>query len=272
MDIEQLTKHQIILLTLLVSFVTSIATGIVTVSLMSQVPTSVTRVVNQIVEHTVERVVPATQGAAAVTTTQKTVVVKDDDLAAQSISSVQKAIIRITAVGGKELIARGVIIDSKGTALTDRAALLSADTNSFEAILASGERVPLTFKSASSTNPIATISLAVGTSTGFAPAAVADVSKLRLGQSIIRIGGIGSDTVGGGVIASLPKNIKGDTDMVQASVSASTPGSILITLFGEVIGITTGETSLTGSDFYSTLNTLVAAPPAAPAASSSSQS
>ena len=30
MDIEHLTKHQIVLLTLLVSFVTSIATGIVT--------------------------------------------------------------------------------------------------------------------------------------------------------------------------------------------------------------------------------------------------
>ena len=35
---ENLTKPQIILLTLLVSFVTSIATGIVTVALMNQAP------------------------------------------------------------------------------------------------------------------------------------------------------------------------------------------------------------------------------------------
>ena len=65
MNLEQLTKHQIVLLTLLVSFVTSIATGIVTVSLMDQAPAGVTRVVNQIVEHTVEKVIPATQSAAA---------------------------------------------------------------------------------------------------------------------------------------------------------------------------------------------------------------
>ena len=34
MDLEKLTKHQTVLLTLLVSFVTSIATGIVTVGLL----------------------------------------------------------------------------------------------------------------------------------------------------------------------------------------------------------------------------------------------
>ena len=38
MDLEHLNKTQIILLTLLVSFVTSIATGIVTVSLLAQAP------------------------------------------------------------------------------------------------------------------------------------------------------------------------------------------------------------------------------------------
>src|SRR5882757_6329534 len=103
MDLEDLSKHQVVLLTLLVSFVTSIATGIVTVSLMSQAPVGVTRVVNQIVEHTVQTVVPATQGAAAATVTEKTVVVKDDDLAAQSIGKAQKAIIRIVAAGGKDL-------------------------------------------------------------------------------------------------------------------------------------------------------------------------
>ena len=140
MDLEHLTKHQIILLTLLVSFVTSIATGIVTVSLMDQAPTGVTRVVNQIVEHTVEKVIPSTQGAAVVTT-EKTVVVKDDDLAAQSIATVQKSLVRITAAGGEFLVARGVLVDNKGTALTDKSALLASGAESFEAILPSGERV-----------------------------------------------------------------------------------------------------------------------------------
>lgn len=256
MDLEQLTKHQIILLTLLVSFVTSIATGIVTVSLMDQAPPGVTRVVNQIVEHTVEKVVPATQGAAAVTTTEKTVVVKDDDLTAQSISSVQKAIIRITVTGGKDLVARGVITNAQGMALTDATALLNSKAESFEAILSSGERVPVLKVTTSTTSPIAQLTLGVGTSTGFVPATLGTVSNLRLGQSIIRIGGIGSDTVGSGVIASLPKSEDGSQKEIQASVSSATPGSILMTLFGEVIGIATGDSSLTGDDFYSIPNIL----------------
>ena len=96
MDLEHLTKHQIVLLTLLVSFVTSIATGIVTVSLVNQAPPSVTRTINQIVEHTVERVVPATQGAGTAASkpqtlvTEKTIVVKDDDLAAQAVACIER--------------------------------------------------------------------------------------------------------------------------------------------------------------------------------------
>ncbi len=252
MDLEQLTKHQIILLTLLVSFVTSIATGIVTVSLMDQAPAGVTRVVNQIVEHTVEKVVPATQGAAAATVTEKTVVVKDDDLAAQSIGKVQKAIIRIVAAGGKDLIARGVIVDAKGVALTDRAALAASGAESFEAILSNGDRVSLTVakQAASSTGPFATLTLAVGTSTGFAPAPLGKISKLQLGQSVIRVGGLGSDTVGSGVIAMLPSNADGVQEMIQSSVGSQTPGSLLITIFGEIIGITTADSAVSGFDFY----------------------
>ena len=255
MDIEQLTKHQIVLLTLLVSFVTSIATGIVTVSLMDQASPGVTRIVNQIVEHTVETVVPSSQGAAVVTTTEKTVVVKDDDLTTQSIGSVQKAVIRITVHGGKDLVARGVIIDGKGTAFTDASALAKSEATKFDAILSSGERVAVTKVILATTSPIATLVLDVGTSTGYAPAMFADASKLRLGQSVIRIGGIGSDTIGNGVIASLPREEDGSQALIQASVSSATPGSIIMTLFGEVVGISTGAAFLTGTDFYSTFRT-----------------
>ncbi len=56
MAVEDLNKNQIILLTLLVSFVTSIATGIVTVTLIDQAPAPVAQTINQIVERTIERV------------------------------------------------------------------------------------------------------------------------------------------------------------------------------------------------------------------------
>lgn len=56
MDIEELSKAQFILLTILVNFVIAIATSIVTVSLLDQAPPQVTRSVNNIIEHTIQTV------------------------------------------------------------------------------------------------------------------------------------------------------------------------------------------------------------------------
>ena len=249
MDLENLTRHQIILLTLLVSFVTSIATGIVTVSLMNQAPPSVTRTINQIVEHTVQTVMPASPQRAAVVTTQKTIVVKDDDLAAQSIAAVQKSIIRITAKGGDELIARGVVVGNT-TAITDKETLENSGAVEFEAILSTGERVSLALRATKATStPFAVVTI-LGTSTGFAASPLADVSKLRLGQSVLRISGKGVDSVGEGVIAMLP----GSVGLIESSVQSSIPGSVLVTRFGEVVGLTTALSLETSSAQYSIIS------------------
>ncbi len=257
MDIEHLTKHQIILLTLLVSFVTSIATGIVTVSLMGQAPVGVTRTINQIVEHTVEKVVPAaapSQGASVVTK-ETTVVVKDDDLIAKSIGSAQKGMVRIVSKNAPDvLVARGVVVDKKGVVISDRGSLEPMGTINFEAILPDGTRVPAVMRIPTATTSLAVLDLQLATSSStLAPVTFADQSKLQLGQSVIRIGGTGGDTVGTGVIARLPEP---HGSLIQASVLSTTPGSVLLTQFGEVIAIVTTDSSSTGADFY----TLVSSP------------
>lgn len=56
MDIKDLDKKQLILLTLLITFVVSIATGIITVSLMNQMPKSVPYTVNNVIQRTIEKV------------------------------------------------------------------------------------------------------------------------------------------------------------------------------------------------------------------------
>jgi len=56
MDIKDLNKTQLILLTLLITFVVSIATGIITVSLMQQMPKSVPTTINNVIQRTIEKV------------------------------------------------------------------------------------------------------------------------------------------------------------------------------------------------------------------------
>ncbi len=116
MDIEQLSKSQIVLLTLLVSFVTSIATGIVTVSLMDQAPPAIAQTVNRIIERTVEKVVPAGQSAATVITQEKTVVVKESTLISEMVSRIEPSVVRLytSDVENPQFLGLGVVSDGTG--------------------------------------------------------------------------------------------------------------------------------------------------------------
>lgn len=258
MDLEQLNRHQTLLLTLLVSFVTSIATGIVTVSLMGQAPQGITQTVNRIVERTVEKVVPepvrhtaaAVVGATpqAPAATETTVVVKDDDLAADSIVKVQASMVRLVERGAPEssAFARGVIVDQRGVIVTDRS---TTDPNlGTDVVLPGGTRLAVTPRPAAAGEAVRYYDInTTGTSTQkFVAAPLADLTKLRLGQTVIRIGGRTRDSVDTGVISSLPSG----ESAVESTAESVTAGSLLVTIFGEIVGIATGESLALGSASY----------------------
>ena len=62
---SDLSKQQLILLALLVSFVTSLATGIITVSLMDQAPQGVIQTITQVVDKTIQEAAAPAQDSTA---------------------------------------------------------------------------------------------------------------------------------------------------------------------------------------------------------------
>lgn len=80
MDIKELDKKQLILLTLLITFVVSIATGIVTVSLMNQMPKSVPQTINNVIQRTIEKVTTVQVPAPSTNDKASTVAPKEDPL------------------------------------------------------------------------------------------------------------------------------------------------------------------------------------------------
>ncbi|MDO8576465.1 MAG: hypothetical protein Q7R90_04060 [bacterium] len=248
MNMEQLTKSQIVLLTLLVSFVTSIATGIVTVSLMDQAPPAVAQTVNRIIERTIETVAvaPKTQTAATVITQEKTVIVKEADLISQALTRVNPSIVRLftTSTDTPAFLALGVVMDASGTIVSDADIFREGDVAVAE--LASGSRVRVTLSSQDVTSAIAYFASATTTTEGksvvWSPISIAGVHP-ALGTTVIAIGGKSTPRVGTGIITTLiaAADDKGpqviDTDVGVESILAGAP---LISTEGTLLGLRTG--------------------------------
>lgn len=231
MDIEQLNKSQIVLLTLLVSFVTSIATGIVTVALMEQAPPAITQTVNRVIEHTVEKVVPG-QPAAAATPVTKTVVVSEADALANAVSAFSPSVVRVYGAGEEASFASlGVVLDTKGTIAADASAL-SGD--SFVGELGSGTRVALKIAARDDATGIAYLTPATASTTpSWSPAPVGSVTSL--GQSVVAFSGKMSTRVGTGIVSlvepasdKLPAHIVtnvSERDIIHGSPLADSKGN-----------------------------------------------
>ncbi len=99
---EELNNHQMILLTMFVSFVVSIATGIITVAMLQVAPQTLTQTVSRVVEHTIERVVTgtttperSTPGSTITNVTKETVYAKEDDLVIAAVEKNQPRVVQI---------------------------------------------------------------------------------------------------------------------------------------------------------------------------------
>ena len=202
---ENLTKQQIVLLTLLVSFVTSIATGIITVSLMDQAPAGVTQTVNRVVERTIEKVVQAPSQQATVVT-KETVVVKEDDLIVSTIDQNAKSIVRIVPSGALEgsAAAVGLVLSKDGIIAVDSWSLLPDTKYSARFSDGSVYSAQSVFKSSGGNVELLKVSIPeTEKETSFSPAKLADSDTVKLGQTVVFISGRDSNAVETGLISTL---------------------------------------------------------------------
>lgn len=277
MDIEELNKTQIILLTLLVSFVTSIATGIVTVSLINQAPPVVTDTIHKVIEKTVERVVPGEQKATIIENT-KTIIISDQDFIINAIEKNSESLVRVfSSVVGSESdgIAKdnfeglGVILSAEGKIMMDSKGLLKPGKyfiyfNDLKLQLNILEDLP--------DNDIVLLKVqlpeAKKTDLVFKPIDLGDSDLLKLGQSVISLSGKESNIVLTGIISNLNKDefpieevdVNGNIDKtaekqikivtveIETTLNSQLPMGLLIDLEGEVIGVKSR------SDFYIPIN------------------
>ncbi len=269
MKIEQLTKTQIVLLTLLVSFVTSIATGIVTVTLVNQTPPAITQTISRVVERTVERVLPeggqvAGAGTKGVVTKEVTVVVREDELITDAITKVGKSVVRIYTMGKQKdgasdfrgaFLGTGLMVSRDGLVVTD--ATLIAPGKTYAVTTADGSIYKARLKNKNPKRPTAILEINISNKKDvvFPPVAFTNVSTLKLGQSVLMLSGQDQPTVATGIISSL---VYDDTNTELRSISTNIssvgaiPGASLVDLLGEVVGIyTTGGGVSSEGAFYS---------------------
>ena len=279
-----------ILLALLVSFVTSIATGIVTVSLVNQAPPEVTKTINRVVEKTIERVVtePAKQAAAVVT--KETVVVKADDLVVAGIEKNAKSVVRVKALSGEgegkneRFAGLGLVLTKDGLIASDiSVAYRPADAQgnavpeTYAAIFANGAALPLTIIANEATlgvlflKPVSGVEVKAPTEFN-APAFA--TGALKLGQTVVTIGGEESNTVATGIVSRLvTEAVKREATSTEAEIptrllaiktdlgpSEILAGSILLNLSGEVIGMSVGGSGNARSSFVAIARILAAIP------------
>jgi hypothetical protein len=255
---EDLTKQQVVLLTLLVSIITSIATGIVTVSLMDQAPTGATHVINRVIEKTVEKVIPAQQGAAVIT--KETIVVKTEDQAVAVVENITPSLVKIfskTESTAKEVfVGIGLVVSRDGVIATD-SSLVSATGGEYVIVTSTGtrhmvssvqiEKDALVARLVASSTPLVSVDLATSTkqikSVVWKPAVLVGSEVLKLGQSIITLSGEENLSVSLGNIRALQEkeNVAGVREITSIKVNADSydtvTGGSLLNLSGEVIGL-----------------------------------
>lgn len=214
---EDLSKQQIILVTLLVSFVTSIATGIITVSYMDQAPQTFTQTVNKVVERTIERVVP---DASLIKAVEPKIITLDDQVATVAEMG-QQAVAKIYG-DDDALVAMGAVISKDGKVVT------SVPVGKYKIVYADG-----TTASTQNINATGTMTLIPNETKALKYAPLYIGTAIKPGKTIVLVGGKEGNEVFSGIIQANATS----TGLVLSTPNQTLNGAFFLDLTGDVLGI-----------------------------------
>lgn len=243
---EDLTKTQIILLCLLVSFVTSIGTGVITFSLLSEAPQTVSQTINRVVERTIEKVVPSVAENKTTTKEVTTVVVKEEDMVIDAIGKNTKSIVRIKSDGDQAFFGLGLILDKDGTVVAD--GLNFNPEKTYDAVLFDGKSFDLEVLDTKGNTGFVFFEIKKDDKAVFTPAVFGSSDSLQLGQSVIAVSGIDQMSIATGRVSTLKR--AGDTATSTGTIISietdvklkdSAFGGPLLNLSGQIVGINTAK-------------------------------
>ncbi len=253
MDLNNLSKHQVILVALLVSFVASTATGIITVSLMNQAPPPVTQTIERVIQTTVEKVAPSSNGAAVA---QVTTIVKEDDATIAAIAKASQSIVRIYSFnpsGFSRFAGFGVIATNSAKSKTYVVGnIFTTDQSRFEGHLQGGNVVALSLISTNGATGLSIFSPEQSADSAqakaYAGAIFTDSDGVSLGQTVVAIGGQTNPFISTGIISSLSSVTLSATSSsetvtnIRANISDEDllSNAVLVDLSGNIVGFKTG--------------------------------
>ncbi len=223
MNIEELSKSQLLLLTLLVNFVVAIATSIVTVSLLQEAPPIITQTVNRIVERTVETIVPDSEGNPV---TERTVIVKEEDLVISAVAAAQARTVTLKKDAEGAGLATGALLPrSRGVATLADVAQVGEQIT---VVFADGTNAPATYTR--TVGGVALYSFASDATLPNVPTfALVSGKNVRAGQSIFAIAA--DKSVVTGIISFA------GADRISTTLAAVPAGSQVVNASGDVVGL-----------------------------------
>ncbi len=251
---EHLTKQQIVLLTLLVSFVTALATGVVTVSLMNQAPASVGQTISRVIERTIDATSP--QGAAVGS------LILFEDQIANAVDRVSSSTVQIKSGETGNIIGIGLIVSKDAVVVTDKRATDQA--SEYIIILADGKQIPVVIIQKQINGDIVFLAPVISDNSAIKSAVPITFSKIpKLGQTILSLYDSSKSALAQGIVTEITYENK----IINSSVISTTPapiihtslpvsrvmpGSPLFDVDGEVVGVNLSSLNLEDeASFYS---------------------